>query len=98
MRDIILERLENDLMGPYTENEILTSRPSDVYLTGMLWPRETRMGAEEDEKIGLSGTDEGETSGTTEDEEISLAGLVRPCSAGVSFAAKSAGERSRSRY
>ena len=93
MRDIILERLENDLMGPYTENEILTSRPSDVYLTGMLWPRETRMGAEEDEKIGLSGADEGETSGTTEDEEISLAGLVRPCSAGVSFAAKSAGER-----
>ena len=93
MRDIILERLENDLMGPYTENEILTSRPSDVYLTGMLWPRETRMGAEEDEKIGISGADEGETSGTTEDEEISLAGLVRPCSAGVSFAAKSAGKR-----
>lgn len=90
MRDILLERLENDLIGPYTENEILTSRPSDVYLTGMLWPRETRMGAEEDEKIGLSGADEDETSGAAEDEEVSLAGLVRPCSAGVSFAAKSA--------
>ena len=93
MRDIILERLGNDLIGPYTENEILTSRPSDVYLTGMLWPRETRMGAEEDEKIGLSGADESETSGATEDEEISLAGMVRPCSAGVSFAAKSTGKR-----
>lgn len=93
MRDIILERLENDLIGPYTENEILTSRPSDVYLTGMLWPRETRIGAEEDEKIGLSGADESETSGVTEDEEISLAGMVRPCSAGVSFAAKSTGKR-----
>ena len=92
MRDILLERLKKDLMGPYAEDEILASRPSDIYLTGMLWPRETRMGAEEDERIGLSGADEGETSGATENEEISLAGSVRPCSAGVSFAAKSAGE------
>jgi hypothetical protein len=78
-----------DLVGPYAEDEVLTSRPSDVYLTGILWPREARMGAEEDERLGLSGADESETSGAGEEEEMSLAGLMRPCSAGVSFAARS---------
>ena len=90
MRDILLERLKQDLMGPYTEDEVLAARPSDVYLTGILWPRETRMGAEEDERLGLSGVEESETDGGGEEEEVSLAGLIRPCSAGVSFAARSA--------
>lgn len=87
MRDIVLDRLRCDLVGPYAEDEVLTARPSDVYLTGILWPRETRMGAEEDERLGLSGAGESETDGGGEEEEVSLAGLVRPCSAGVSFAA-----------
>ena len=51
MRDILLDRLKQDLVGPYTEDEVLTARPSDVYLTGILWPREIRMGAEEDERL-----------------------------------------------
>ena len=88
MRDSLLDRLRGDLVGPYTADEVLTARPSDVYLTGILWPRETRMGAEEDERFGLSGAGESETEGGGEDEEVSLAGLVRPCSAGVSFAAR----------
>ena len=90
MREVLLDRLKQDLIGPYTEDEVLTSRPSDVYLTGILWPRETRMGAEEDERFGLSGAEESETDGGGEEEEVSLAGLSRPCSAGVSFAARAA--------
>lgn len=90
MRDSLLDRLRCDLVGPYTADEVLTSRPSDVYLTGILWPRETRMGAEEDERLGLSGGEDSETNGGGEEEEVSLAGLVRPCSAGVSFAARAA--------
>ena len=88
MREVLLDRLKQDLIGPYTEDEVLTSRPSDIYLTGILWPRETRMGAEEDERFGLSGAEESETDGGGEEEEVSLAGLSRPCSAGVSFAAR----------
>ena len=61
MRDILLNRLKQDLVGPYTDDEVLTARPSDVYLTGILWPRESRMGAEEDEHFGLSGAGESET-------------------------------------
>ena len=89
MRDILLDRLKRDLVGPYAEDELLAARPSDVYLTGILWPGEVRMGAEEDERLGLSGAAESETDGG-EEEEVSLAGLARPCSAGVSFAARAA--------
>ena len=88
MRNTLLERLNRDLIGPHTEEEVLTARPSDVYLTGILWPRESRMGAEEDERFGLSGADKSEMDGGGEEEEVSLAGLSRPCSAGVSFAAR----------
>lgn len=91
MRDILLDRLRKDLVGPYAEDEVLTARPSDVYLTGILWPRETRMGAEEDERLGLASVGGSETDDVEEEEEVSLAGLARPCSAGVSLAASAAG-------
>lgn len=90
MREILLDRLRRDLVGPYSEEEVLTARPSDVYLTGILWPHEARIGAEEDERLGLSGAGESETDAGGEEEEVSIAGLVRPCSAGVSFAARAA--------
>ena len=90
MRDTLLERLKRDLVGPDKPDEVLVSRPSDVYLTGILWPRETRMGAEDDDRLALSGGDDGDSGSPGNEGEISLAGLVRPCSAGVSFAVRSA--------
>lgn len=90
MRDILMDRLKRDLVGPHTEDEVLDARPSDVYLTGILWPRETRMGGEEDERLGSSGAEETEMNGGGEEESASLAGMIRPCSAGVSFAARGA--------
>ena len=90
MRDILMDRLKRDLVGPHTEDEVLDARPSDVYLTGILWPRETRMGAEEDERLGSSGAEESEMDGGGEEDAASLAGMIRPCSAGVSFAARGA--------
>jgi len=88
LRESLINGLKRDLVGPSSEDEVLTSRPSDVYLTGILWPRKSLMGAEEDERLGLSGADEVETGSIGEEEEVSLAGLMRPCSAGVSFAAR----------
>ena len=80
--------MARDLVGPYTDDEILSARPSDVYLTGILWPREARMGAEEDERLGFSSADESEFDDSGPEEEVSLSGQARPCSAGVSFAAR----------
>lgn len=93
MRDTMLDRLNQDLVGPHKEDEVLDSRPSDVYLTGILWPRETRISAEEDERLGFSGVEESETGGGGEEEVGSLAGMIRPCSAGLSFAARGTRER-----
>ncbi len=87
MRDLLLERLERDLIGPDDDNEELASRPSDVYLTGVLWPQEARMGGEEDDRLGNSGGNEdNHAGGTAEEEETPVFGQARPCSAGVSFA------------
>ncbi|EPX60588.1 Superfamily II DNA and RNA helicase [Cystobacter fuscus DSM 2262] len=85
-RETIVERLERDLVGPPGGEETLSARPSDVYLTGILWPRQTRMGAEEDDRLGVGSGDEDTGGPASEEEEVSLAGLSRPCSAGISFA------------
>jgi hypothetical protein len=37
-RDTVACRLAEDLIGPRAEDKELTARPSDVYLTGILWP------------------------------------------------------------
>lgn len=87
MRETLLERLKQDLVGPMSEFEELTSRPSDVYLTGVLWPRQTQMSGEEDESLGVHGKGGDEPEGGGGDDGVSLAGQHRPCAAGVSFAA-----------
>lgn len=91
-RNILIRRLSEDLIGPFEEDEELMSRPSDVYLSGILWPKSTSMGAEENERLSLSGDGEGEgTTGTGEEEEVSRTGMKRPSSAGISFAVSSPG-------
>lgn len=90
-RNFLVERLAGDLIGPFETDEILDSRPSDVYLTGILWPRKTRMGAEDDEKLGFagdSGTDSDNVSGAGEEESVSINNMNRPSTAGISCAAR----------
>lgn len=82
-REVIVERLKQDLVGPDAPDELLVDRPSDVYLTGILWPRQTRMGAEEDDSMGAGG-DEAEDAG--EEEQVPVVNQMRPCVAGLSFA------------
>lgn len=86
LRTDIVQRLRADLVGPLVQDEKLQSRPSDVYMTGLLWPMETRMGGEDDD---------GEL-GESEDAQVSAApGLVgqqRPCAMGISFATSASGQ------
>ncbi|MCD4841815.1 MAG: hypothetical protein K8R08_07435 [Methanosarcinales archaeon] len=92
-RNTMIQRLSEDLTGPFEEEEELTSWPSDVYLSGILWPQRTTMGAEEDERLSISGVSGGEGSGssTGEEEEASKTGMTRPSTAGLSFAVSSHG-------
>jgi hypothetical protein len=89
-RDIVANRLAEDLVGPRTEGEELTTRPSDVYLTGILWPQLTAMFGEDDERLGSAGAGSGEES-DSEAEVVRTASLQKPSVAGISFSVASSG-------
>ena len=85
-RELIVQRLERDLVGPDAPDEIIDggrSRPSDGYLTGILWPIGDRMDGGDDD--GSDGDDEGEDTPSAP----GLIGQQRPCSMGVSLATAS---------
>jgi helicase-like protein len=82
VREGIIARLQEDLIGPHRTNEVLQGlrvRPSDVYLTGILWTPADRMGAQDDD--GSEGDDEDDDAPST----ASPVGQQRPCSMGLSF-------------
>lgn len=82
MRDEIVNRLEEDLLGPRLPDEVLESRPSDTYLTGILWPPTEKESSEDD--------DSDEKSAATENTDLDLSvptlGQSKPSSMGLSFA------------
>jgi hypothetical protein len=86
-RKKIFERLNIDLVGPGTSDETLVlegqSKPSDVYLTGILWPLGERMGEEDDD--GNAGDDEDDPAPSS----ATVVGQQRPCTMGISFATES---------
>lgn len=95
-RRILQERLRVDLMGPSLpsedpstgEFEILSVRPTDRYLTGILYPQNTISGAEENDEFDMeSGDQEASTVGKL--DSVSFGNIQRPSSMGVSFAARS---------
>lgn len=83
-RDVVAYRLAEDLVGPRAENEELTSRPSDVYLTGILWPQRTAMLGEDDDRLGTAGAGSGEDS-DGENDAVRTGSIQKPSVAGVSF-------------
>jgi hypothetical protein len=86
VRAEIIARLEQDLIGPHKHDEVIEGvrvKPSDIYLTGILWPLGELLGSEEDEK------DEGEDEDDTSPSTASPIGQQRPCTMGVSFSVDS---------
>lgn len=78
----VATRLREDLIGPHKPDEVFQGvrvRPSDIYLTGILWTPTDRMGAQDDD--GSDGDEEEDASPAA----ASLVGQQRPCSMGVSF-------------
>ncbi len=88
-RESILSRLVEDLVGPHDEEEILEGRPSDTYITGILWPMQTQMLPDEDEKISSNSSLNGDEPLSGEEEEVSFRALIKPSVAGLSFAISS---------
>jgi len=89
-RDIVALRLAEDLVGPRAENEVLSARPSDVYLTGILWPQRTAMSGEDDDRLGTAGAGSAEES-DGESDAVRTGSVQKPSVAGISFSTKAEG-------
>jgi len=88
-RNTLLERLKTDLIGPKTVDEIISDRPTDRYLTGILFAPKTSFSAEEDDEA--SDADNADGPGTALDG-VKAASTFRPSSAGLSFAVQPTGD------
>lgn len=86
-RRLLADRLQVDLLGPMSEEEILNCRPTDRYLTGILFPGDSETPPEENEVLGSGG---GDDDGGGE-ETIPLERTQRHSSAGISFAVRGTG-------
>lgn len=80
----IIDRLNADLLGPSSEDEKFSSYPTDVYLTGILFPQRTGVAQEENDQLQSEGTKDVDSNDVANDE-ISLATVKRPASFGMSF-------------
>jgi hypothetical protein len=88
-RNAVVARLAADLMGPLSVDEEIADRPSDRYLTGILYPQQSLMDASDDEQLMQAA--DSDDDDTAAPESVSLASSMRPSSAGISFAVSSAG-------
>lgn len=85
-RSALLDMTSALLHGPLQVDEILTSAPVDTYLTGILWPRGTLVGAEADDDDVTHDAKGGEV-GSASDNEQGIPGYraIRPCSIGMTL-------------
>jgi hypothetical protein len=89
-RDVLTARLAEDLIGPFDENETVDAKPSDVYLTGILWPQNTAVPPEQDERLAVAGGDSDAGEEADDASQPPAAQMRRPSTAGISFACTSA--------
>lgn len=89
IRRVFVERLHVDLVGPASADEVLIDRPSDRYLTAILYPQQSRIPDEEDESLGVG--DDEPFSGSDTTGAVPLTSCIRPASMGLSFCVSSDG-------
>ncbi|MCO4054945.1 MAG: DNA helicase [Bosea sp.] len=93
-RDTLLQRMKVDLIGPEAPDELISDRPTDRYLTGILFPPRTTISPEDDDEA--SDADDADAVGTALDG-VKAASAFRPTSAGLSFAVQPSGSAPRLR-
>ncbi len=80
VRKYFVSRLHEDIVGPHLPFEELENKPSDVYMSGILWPTRTQISLAEDDGIESESEDDDIAPG------LSIAGMQRPSVMGISFA------------
>ena len=81
VRDEIIKRLSVDLIGPQNQDEVLLDKPSDVYMTGILWPAKTEFTSIDDDSATGSDSDEDDLQNT-----LPMQGQQKASSMGITFA------------
>ena len=85
-RDTIASRLGEDLVGPRSEHEVLSDRPTQLYSTGILYPQDSPIEAEEDQDSDLAVNVEDDTASDPDTAGVPLYAALKPSVAGLSFA------------
>lgn len=88
-RNTLFKRLETDLIGPRETEELIEDRPTDRYVTGILFPQRSVVSADEDDEAGEASEPEDVGTGL---DAIKASSQFRPSSAGLSFAVLPSGE------
>lgn len=88
-KDTLITRITQDLLGPLEHDELLFSYPTDVYLTGILFPPASEIAQEDTDQLQAEGRRDIDANDVSQDE-VSLATVKRPASAGISFVLESA--------
>ena len=87
-RDTIASRLRDDLVGPRSEYEVLTDRPTQLYSTGILYPQDSPIEDEEDQDQGLAVNLHEDAASDPDTAGVPLYAALKPSVAGLSFAVK----------
>lgn len=88
-RNSLVESLERDLIGVGDGQDLIADNPSDRFLTGMLFPLQSRIGAENDDELAAGEGEEHEFG--SGDGAPPLCEAMRPASAGLSFVVDTGG-------
>ncbi|SHL52934.1 Helicase conserved C-terminal domain-containing protein [Sphingobium sp. YR657] len=83
-RELLVVRMTEDLVGPRSSAEVLADRPTDTYLTGILWPQRTAMLGEDDDSLA-AGAGGAADQDETEAAAVPATSVQKPSVAGVSF-------------
>ena len=87
-RDTIASRLREDLMGPRSEHEVLSDRPTQLYSTGILYPQDSPIGDEEDQDQGQVVNESEDAASDPDTGGVPLYAALKPSVAGISFAVR----------
>src|SRR5688572_32970371 len=84
-RTALVRSLEQDIIGPSHNEEVLDDAPITQYLSGILYPQGALVEGDQDETDEIEGNDAGERN----DPAVALANIRYPSSMGLTFSVDS---------
>lgn len=87
-RSELIDKLEKDLIGPSSPEEVISDRPTTNYITGILYPQQRKTLVPLDPALDIDTYDE-DDEGLGADPPVALCNVRYPSSMGMTFAVDS---------